>query len=170
MTLARFYLWSERVIIPTVARTEAGFYTDIEPIAVLEIKETTLLKESMLAVLSRANPEIPTPTRAEAPGSVVLEALELKKWAAFEKKAVLYMVHKRDEAIIVYGTGRGDNGMWTEKKSREKLFSADTPVSEIFEYVLGDMLEQPESSPPPSPPMLMLPPPRTDKESSDQGP
>ena len=100
----------------------------------------------------------------------MLEALQLKRWAVFEKKAVLYMVHKREEAIMIYVTGRGADGMWAENKSREKLFSADTSLTEIVEYVHGDMLEQPEASPLPPPRMLMLPPPRTDKESPEKGP
>ncbi len=170
MTLARFYLSAEQVIIPTVARTEEGFYTDVEPVAVIDIKDSDTIKESMLAVLSRDNPEIPTPARVEEPGSVVLDALGIKKWAVFEKKAVLYTVHKRAESIVVYATGRGADGMWIEQKNREKQFEAETPLVEIVDYLRKDMLEQPEASPPPPPRLLMLPPPRQDSGPPDQGP
>src|SRR5262249_20291680 len=119
MTLARFYLHGGQVIMPTVAQTEAGFYTDVEPVSVVDIRDAQLVKESMQAIFARPNPQIPTPAAPAEPGSVVLDALGLKKWIAFEKHAVLYTVHRRQDDTVVYATGRGADGMWIRRKDRE---------------------------------------------------
>lgn len=156
MSLVRFYLSKGQVIIPTVARTEAGFYADMEPVAIVNIDDLKMVKESMLAVLSRENPQIPTPKHVQEPGSVILEALSIKRWEHFEKKAVLYTVHKGAESIVIYATGRGANGMWIEKAENNRCFSLETALEEIVDSVVADMLRQPESAPPP---VLLLPPP-----------
>jgi hypothetical protein len=157
MSLARFYVADRQVIVPTVAITEAGFYVDIEPVAVIDIRDAAFVKESLLAVLNQENRQIPTPKRVDAPGSVILETMNLKKWQVFERKAVLYTVHKGDEAIVVYATGRGADGLWVEDRRRHRTFDLATPLAEIVDYIFADMLTLPEAAPRP---VLMLPPPK----------
>lgn len=157
MSLVRFYVSESQVIIPTVAKTEAGFYTDIEPVAVIDIRDAALVRESLLAILSRENPEVPTPKRQDEPGSVVLETMGLKKWQAFERKAVLYTVHQSAESITVYATGRGADGLWMEDPRRHKSFALATPLAELVDYLFADMQALPEAEPRA---VLMLPPPR----------
>ena len=51
--------------IPTSARTESGFYLDVEPVEIAEINDTETFKEAVKAALSRGNPKMATPKRAD---------------------------------------------------------------------------------------------------------
>lgn len=65
MSLIRLYVRHERLILPTVAETEAGFYVDMEPIDVFEIHEVEKWRQEIYMRLVNGNPLVPTPERSE---------------------------------------------------------------------------------------------------------
>ena len=42
MSMMRFYLYRQQIIIPTVAETEAGFYLDSEPVTICDVSAPEL--------------------------------------------------------------------------------------------------------------------------------
>ncbi len=146
-------------IIPTVAMTEDGFYIDVEPVSVVSVSDLGSLKSKLLTALESENRRVPTPDRAEEPGSVVLEKVSVRRWEVFERQSVLFTIHSSPEAIILYETGRGPSGMWTRKTDEDKRFAATTPLPEIVEAVVAAVENHPEMRKSRvSLPMLLAPP------------
>ena len=159
MTFTHLYVRNGKVIIPTVVRTEAGFYIDINPVAVIDVKDTEALKSTLLATLQMHNPKVPTPQQQEEPGSVILETLGIKRWEAFERGAVFYTIHQGTGSIDIYTTGRGTDGMWIQDKGKHKVFDLSTPLLPVVNSIIEDMLAQPEAvRTEPKLPMLLPPP------------
>ncbi|MBI4534554.1 MAG: hypothetical protein HY711_11475, partial [Candidatus Melainabacteria bacterium] len=128
-------------------------------VTVIGVDSLDDIRTSLLMALSQDNPEMPTPDVVTEPGSVVLEAVGIRRWEAFERGAVLYTLHRKASGITMYVTGRGADGMWTERKDKEKLFDARVPLEQVVELILEDVLQQPEvQTKEPSLPMLLPPP------------
>ncbi len=157
MSLIRLYVRHERLILPTVAETEAGFYVDMEPIDVFEIHETQKWREALYLRLVHGNPLVPTPERSDDPGSAILERLNITKWSTFETSAVMYTIHMGGRYISVYRTGKGADGMWTQDNTELRQFASRTPLSWIANVVADDVIKQPEANRPKT--SLMLAPP-----------
>jgi hypothetical protein len=62
-----------KVFIPTVARTEAGYYLGIEPIAVIDCQDRNAVSSGLVDAIKRGNPIIPTPSRANFPPDPIFE-------------------------------------------------------------------------------------------------
>jgi hypothetical protein len=156
MTFARIYLRNRKVILPTVVLTEDGFYMDVEPVYIVGVWEDDL-REVLLEALQKENQKVETPPQSEEPGSVVLDAVGIKRWEAFEKGAVMYIVHGDTDRTTAYVTGRGSDGMWQRDQGKEQVFQPAKP-QEIVQWLLDDMAMQPEHTrPEPSLPMLLPP-------------
>ena len=67
MMLWHVYLRKGIVFVPTVAKTEAGFFLDIDPVAVLESSDRQQVSEAIKAAILKGNRTVPTPTRAAFP-------------------------------------------------------------------------------------------------------
>ncbi|MBS1957677.1 MAG: hypothetical protein JST89_26050 [Cyanobacteria bacterium SZAS-4] len=157
MSLIRLYVRHERLILPTVAETEAGFYVDMEPINVFEIHELEKWRQELYLRLANGNPLVPTPERSEDPGSAILERLNITKWSTFETSAIMYTIHSGGRYISVYRTGKGADGMWTQENTDLRQFASRTPLSWIARAVAEDVVKQPEANRPKT--SLMLAPP-----------
>lgn len=166
MSFFHFYVRNGKAIIPTVAMTEEGFYLDIEPVSVVNLSDKQLLREKLLSAIESENRQIPTPERAEEPGSVVLEKVSVKRWDVFERQSVLFTIHSGPNAITLYETGRSQSGMWTRQSDEDKKFVPDTPLLEIVDAVIASIESHPELRKPAAGlPMLLppaLPPPKSD--------
>ena len=135
---------------------------DIEPVTIIDMGDVQRVRESIVAALAAGNQQIPTPPRAEEPGSVVLDKVGIKRWEAFERDAVLYSVHCAEDGIAIFATGRGADGMWTADQDKKQLFDPDTPLADIAQTIVHNMLERPElAEREPTLPMLLPPPKET---------
>ena len=54
--LWQLYLRKGTAYVPIVAQTEAGFYTDIEPVAVVPVTDSRALENAIKAAMSKGNP------------------------------------------------------------------------------------------------------------------
>lgn len=156
MKFSRFYLRNRKVILPTVVQTEDGFFMDVEPVYVIGVWEEEL-PDILRQTLEKENERVETPPPSAEPGSVVLEAVGIKRWEAFEKGTVLYIVHGDTEKTKVYVTGRGSDGMWEREQGKEQLFEPAN-IDDVVQWLMQDMAQQPEHTrPEPSLPMLLPP-------------
>jgi len=145
VAVARFYLYREKVIMPTVVQAEAGFYMDARPVTILPLKEADLLKIAIQDALASSNRTVPTPRKSHDGGSVLLDALGLKKWSSFEKFAVMYTVYLTGRYTTVYVTGRGPDGMWSQEATRLRQFHPSVPVAVLTEAIVQEMAKEPEA-------------------------
>ncbi len=157
MSLIRFYVRHEKLILPTVAETEAGFYVDVEPIDVFDIHEVESWRHEIYLRLVNGNPLVPTPERSDDPGSAILERLNITKWSTFETSAIMYTIHIGGRYISIYRTGKGPDGMWTQDNTDLRQFASRAPLGWIANAVAADVIKQPEANRPRT--SLMLAPP-----------
>ena len=145
MTLIRCYLYREKVVVPTVKQTEAGFYVDSQPVEVHPINDRQSLHSELVQALTKANEVVPTPSADQEAGSVILDKLGLHKWSSFEKSAVMYTIMLGVRYITVYASGRGADGMWSESSSKQRLFHPKLSREAIADLLIEEMSHQPEA-------------------------
>jgi hypothetical protein len=78
-----FYLRRGTAFVPTMARTEAGYWMGVEPVVVRKVETVEALEQLLLAVIARGNPVVPTPTRQGFPRPVMERHCGLKSLSAF---------------------------------------------------------------------------------------
>jgi hypothetical protein len=144
MTLIRLYVHHEKIVLPTVAQTEAGFYVDVEPIQVFSVKEHAAWKNAVYKALAKGNSFIPTPDGSDDPGSAILEKLNISKWSTFETSSIMYTVHKGGGDILIYRTGKTSDGMWTTE-TNQRHFASRAPLGAIVDALCEDILQQPKT-------------------------
>lgn len=146
MSLLRFYIRYEKLILPTVAETDAGFYVDQEPIAIFDIACLDDWKRALYLALAAGNQLVPTPERSPEPGSSMLEMLEIKKWSTFEASAIMYTVCKGSRYVSVYKTSKSKDGMWSSQNIEPRKFDAKMPLSLLVNHLVEDVIKQPEAN------------------------
>jgi hypothetical protein len=62
-----FYLRNGVVFLPTMAKTEGGYWLGVEPVDVQNVETVGALQTVLLAAIARGNPTVPTPTREDFP-------------------------------------------------------------------------------------------------------
>lgn len=144
MSLIRFYLYREKVIVPKVEQTEAGFFVDSQPVEVYKIKDRAAVYAGLVKALKCGNNVIATPEGAGA-ASVLLDHLDLSKWSSFEKSAVLYTVLLGGRYATIYASGRGADGMWKEAASKVRQFHPSLSLDMLAHTLVSDMITQPEA-------------------------
>ena len=81
--------WSKKtgdVIVPTVAKTEAGYWLSIEPVECASWNDLQAVIGAVRKAISRAGQVIPTPSRQNFPKPVVLPYSNAKTINEFERK------------------------------------------------------------------------------------
>ena len=80
--------WNKRtieVIVPTTAKTEAGYWLGIEPVETASLNDSSLTVAVIKRAAERGGQIIPTPTRQNFPKPVVLPYSNTKGWREFER-------------------------------------------------------------------------------------
>jgi hypothetical protein len=129
MSVWRIYRYEDMILAPTMVVTDDGVFIETQPVQAVSIESP----EDMLALINRLldnppgraqekdlnNPD--NPESQELPA--ILERLSIKRWKDFEKRALLYTLHRTGWQLTMHVTGRGPDGMWTVAESRCRSFS-----------------------------------------------
>jgi hypothetical protein len=130
-----------RFLVPIVARTTAGYFLDIEPVAVAQRELPDDLVSALDSALRLGNPSVATPTRASFPEPVVLKPAEVKSWATFEKRSICWTINLENDEYSLSATGRAAGGGWADEPS----FALKVPCSAGAPGLAGAILAQLES-------------------------
>lgn len=145
MSIAGSNLWllfvrKAKVFIPTMARTEAGFYMGIEPVAVVDSSNREAVRSAFLDAIGRGNPIVPTPTRATFPPSPLLKHANVKSLSTFEKNAQCWKLGKYPAEFVVAPYRPGKYGGSEEDDSGKESFSASEPIECVVDRLLDRAL------------------------------
>lgn len=138
--LWHLYLRRGTVFIPTVARTDAGFYLDVDPVAVLDSTNRQGLIDALKRAISSGNPVVETPTRATFPKPVVLKYAHVKSWAAFEKSASCWTIKKVDDIFELHSPQENRAGSWDQDAARIETFEGEAAI-EVLASSIVDQLQ-----------------------------
>lgn len=120
------YFRRGNIFVPTVARAEAGYYLNIEPVAVVDVADFGGVLSAIQAAIERGNPAIPTPTRANFPKPVVPRYAGVKSWPQFARQSLYWSIEKAaNEYRIVPGRPTPDGG-WVDDEAHAKTLPPGT--------------------------------------------
>lgn len=129
---------ARRFFLPTVAKTDAGYFLDVEPVYVVSAEDTPGLEAALGEVIARGNPRIPAPIRAEFPKPVVLGPAGVKSWSTFERKSVCWTITREGRDYMVSVTGRAPNGKWANDPAKTTI-AGDLGPSAIVALIMQQL-------------------------------
>jgi hypothetical protein len=139
--LCKLYLRSGTVYLPTVARTEAGYYIDSEPVEAVSINDAEALRRAIKNSISKGNPVVPTPTRAASVEPVVLKYARVESWPAFEKGTLLWrIVEKSGNYHIKQGRKRLDKG-WEDDPAKTEALPSGSTLDDVAKRTISIIQE-----------------------------
>jgi hypothetical protein len=133
--LWQLYIRNGMVYVPTVAKTEAGFYMDIDPVRAVPATEPDTLRAAIIEAISNGNPVVPTPTRAAFPKPVILRHAGVKSWSTFEKSATYWEILETDGGYRIGPGKRSAAGGWEEDPERGEFLPPGTTVDIVAQRV-----------------------------------
>lgn len=127
------------VYVPTVAKTETGFYMDREPVAVVPAANTEALRRALYDVVARGNAIIPTPKRNAYPPPVLPKYAGEKTWSAFMRGVSEWNISEKDGnyQIVQYRENPKRDGSWIEDPDRKIEFPAGTTIDDVIDRMIA---------------------------------
>lgn len=135
MTAFQIYLRKGVVFVPTVARTEAGYYMGIEPLRVVPVDDSAAVQAAIKDAMSAGNPIVPTPTRANFPESNLLKYAKVRSWSAFEKNALNWTIDENAGIYKICPGRRHPEGGWEDDPERIETLPADATIEQVARRV-----------------------------------
>lgn len=133
--LWHLYLRNGTVYMPTVARTEAGYYLDIDPVEVVPAADSENLQSTIGKALSKGNPVAPTPTRATFPKPVVSKYAKVKSWSAFEKGTLVWSIVENSGNYQIEPHRKAPDKGWEDDPTRIEHLPPGTTLEEVAQRV-----------------------------------
>jgi hypothetical protein len=135
------FLLKDRALVPTMARTKAGFYMGIEPVEVVDPDDPGALEQAIMRTVKRGNPSVPTPPGgAKFPKSVLLKYAKMKSISSLDKLATSWQLSKREGAyLIVPYRPRKDSGK-EEDTERGEAIPGDMPLEAVVHRLVHRVL------------------------------
>lgn len=134
--LLDFAVLRDSVYVPTLAKTEAGFYQEIEPVVVVKLSDGQELKNVLKAMLLKGNPVIPTPKPTGRATSPMLKYSPIKSLSKFDKEASYWQIYEKG-GIYEFGPlkRRTDRG-WEEDPDRMRKMPPESTVDDVVDQVV----------------------------------
>jgi hypothetical protein len=112
---------SRRVFVPTMAKTDAGFWLEIDPVEEAATYDVSSIAAALQRCAARGNPAVPTPSRSRFPDWVVLKPANKKKLRDFEKEYELLSVERKPDAYLIRKHHRSKEGRGYEPEREARL-------------------------------------------------
>jgi hypothetical protein len=124
-----FYLRKGTAFVPTMAKTEAGYWMGIEPVDVQKVESPEALQILLMTAIKRGNP-VPTPTRDNFPRPLMERYCGLKSVSAFARTARCWAISRHDGEFHIYEWRRSERYRGTREKADETevILPGDTPI------------------------------------------
>lgn len=147
-----------------------GIFIEARPVQSISSKAVTEINAALFELLSKEPPaagekDLNDPEAEFESQPVMLEFLHLKLWSEFEKKALMYTLHRKGEMLAVHKTGRGADSMWSLAASETREFnldSADLLTEACRQISIALSQEPPPSAETKAPLLLGLPGPKSE--------
>lgn len=137
--LSRIYLHKGRIFVPTVSKTDAGFFMETSPVTVIEARDASGTIRAIEAAIVAGNPATVAPRRADFPQPVVLQYAKVASWAAFEKSAVCWSIRLKESRYQVCPMRKSASKGWEDEPTRVETYAtpqaAAQRVSELIAQI-----------------------------------
>jgi hypothetical protein len=132
------YIRNGYAFVPTVARTDAGFFLDIDPVAMLAENDRESLIQAIVRSIATGNPLVPTPARSAYQTPAVVRAAGVKTWSTFEKGARCYTLYRTEREFEIPVMERAEDG-WMENRGNSKKFLLSSSHEEVARALVEQM-------------------------------
>lgn len=129
------YVRNGTAFVPNVARTEAGFILDVEPVRVAKLNDTPSLESAIEQAMAAGNPRVPTPTRDEYKKPFLIGLAGVRTWKAFERTGACFTVFRGEDGLEITETARNDDGEWVEAPSLNQNLPGNSPALAIAKRI-----------------------------------
>jgi hypothetical protein len=129
------YVRKGTAFIPNVAKTEAGFFLDVEPVRVTKFDDFSALTVAIEQAMASGNPQVPTPTRAEVSKPVILKPAGVKNWNAFVERGACFTIFRLEAGVEIAETGRNDDSEWIDAPSLNQKLPAGSSATDIAKCI-----------------------------------
>lgn len=131
------YLRQGIVYMPTVARTEAGFYMNVEPVAEVSVSNTDGIRSAFHELIARGTAVIPTPKRNEYPPSLLPKYAGVKTDRAFMHGTAHWAIDKKDGDCQIIGYRVHKDGYWVQDDAQKIVLRAGTTTENVVEQMIA---------------------------------
>ena len=104
------YRVGDVVVVPTSARTEAGFHVEGAPIRTASSSSVQEVAEALLDAARHGNLSIPTPPRDKKPSLEIPQAAGVNTWSALYKRASCWSISLGDSDAVLHQLDRYPRG------------------------------------------------------------
>ena len=122
--------------IPTSARTEAGFYLEVEPIEMAKVNDTEGFREAVKAALSRGNPKMATPKREGYGKPPILKYAKVKSLSQMERESSFWGITENNGNYEFGPYKRRPDRGWEEDPSRIVKIAPASTIDEVVEQIV----------------------------------
>lgn len=120
------YVRKGTAFVPNVARTEAGFLLDVEPVRVAKLNDLQLLASAIEEAMAAGNPRVPTPSRDEYQKPFLIGLAGVRTWKAFERSGACFTIFRGEGEVEIAETARNDDGEWVDAPSLNQKLPVDS--------------------------------------------
>jgi hypothetical protein len=146
MAVWKLYRYEDQVLAPTMVITEEGVFVETQPVHCVSINSPTDMRELLHELISGEigkakaedlnNPEQPDSSTQP----VLLELLNIQRWKDFEKRALMYTLHRSGDTLTMHVTGRGSDGMWVVAELRTRTFDLSQSTEEACRSIADELI------------------------------
>ena len=125
------YFRKGKVFVPTVARAEAGYYLNVEPVAVVNAGDLNCILSAVRAAIDRGNPTIPTPTRANFPKPVLPKLAGVRSWPQFARESLYWKLRKASDGFQILPGRLEPDGGWVDDEAKAEALPSGTTAEGV---------------------------------------
>lgn len=133
----KFYLRRGVVYMPTSSETEAGFYIQTAPVAIVKVSDSKEFGEALKRFIAAGNPKIPTPKPEAFPKPDLHKYAKVSSWSKFERESSYWSL-RFDNGASAFGPyrRRQDRG-WEPDFEKIENFPAEFSMDDAVSRIVG---------------------------------
>jgi hypothetical protein len=137
MMLYNSFLKNGFVYVPTVVKLQAGAYMDIDPVAVVPVENSEVLRRAFLDAIAKGNSIVPNPPKNNWPPPVLLKYAGAKTWSAFKRGASHWHIQDKDGDYQIVGYRTHRKGYWEEDPAQTIEFPPGSSIDEVIDRMIA---------------------------------
>jgi hypothetical protein len=135
-----------KVYIPTIVNQGTARYMDVEPVTVVSVADTEVLRRALRETIPKENRFVAPSVEDARRKPVLLKYTGDKSWSALMRGALRWVIKERDGKYQIVGSRVHPEGGWVDDNDQKIDFPAATPIGDVIDRmikILQDAARQP---------------------------